>query len=76
MQIQRTRPRQNAALSVDRWSVTREVGRMSDGLAHLMARTALESRTGQRGATPLSEAFLLDHGVRPWMELPLWVPRG
>lgn len=24
----------------------------------------------------MSEAFLLEHGVRPWTELPLWVPRG
>ena len=56
--------------------MTREIGRMCDGLAHLMARTAFESGTGQRGATPLSEAFLLDHGVRPSMELPLWVPQG
>lgn len=23
-----------------------------------------------------SEAFLLGHGVKPWTELPLWVPRG
>lgn len=34
---------------------------------------------GQRGHTPartvaLDEGFLLDQGVQPWSELPLWVP--
>lgn len=24
----------------------------------------------------VSESFLLEHGVQPWTELPLWVPRG
>jgi 2'-hydroxyisoflavone reductase len=24
----------------------------------------------------VSEAFLLEHGVTPWTEIPLWVPRG
>jgi nucleoside-diphosphate-sugar epimerase len=24
----------------------------------------------------VSEAFLLEHGVKPWTEIPLWVPRG
>lgn len=24
----------------------------------------------------VDEAFLLEHGVKPWSEIPLWVPRG
>ena len=27
-------------------------------------------------AVPVSEAFLLEHAVEPWRELPLWLPSG
>lgn len=38
-----------------------------------------EDEAARRGAaalrvTPVAESFLLDHGVAPWSELPLWLP--
>jgi 2'-hydroxyisoflavone reductase len=40
---------------------------------------ACEDEAARRGApelqvTPVAESFLLEHGVTPWRELPLWLP--
>ena len=40
---------------------------------------ACQDEAAQRGApelqvTPVAESFLLEHGVVPWSELPLWLP--
>jgi 2'-hydroxyisoflavone reductase len=40
-----------------------------------------EDEAARRGApalqvTPVAESFLLEHGVAPWSELPLWLPSG
>jgi 2'-hydroxyisoflavone reductase len=40
---------------------------------------ACEDEAARRGApalqvTPVAESFLLEHGVTPWTELPLWLP--
>jgi 2'-hydroxyisoflavone reductase len=42
---------------------------------------ACEDQAARRGAravqvTPVAESFLLEHGVAPWSELPLWLASG
>jgi 2'-hydroxyisoflavone reductase len=39
-----------------------------------LLRRCLETAGGEARLTWVSEAFLLEHGVRPWTDLPLWLP--
>jgi nucleoside-diphosphate-sugar epimerase len=51
-------------------------GEMGVTIGGVLETCRVISRVGDASFVWASEAFLLEHGVKPWTGLPLWVPRG